>query len=129
LDTVEKANVSLDPGVKVPSEFTSIEPLAPVALRTASDGRLPTPSCSRTLIVALDLSLTVQAPADAVVTRAVALAVGVGLGVESAADPPHAATRMPAPIATTIERARVPMLTLKASCRSGSTVGAASETA
>ena len=79
----------------------------------------------------MDLSLTVQAPADPVVTAAVAvavaLAVGVGLGVESAADPPHAATRMPAPIATAIERARVPMVTIESLLLVRVTVGGARE--
>src|SRR5882672_8856364 len=123
LESVERANVIFDADVKVPSEFTSNEPFAPVAVSTASDGRLTPTSCSRTLIVALDLSLTVQAPADAVVAPAVAVgvvvAVDVGLGVESVADPSHAATRMPAPIAAAIERACVPMVTIRASCWSG----------
>jgi hypothetical protein len=77
------------------------EPFAPVAVRTASDGRLTPTSCSRTRIVALDLSVTVHAAPDAVAAVAVAvvavaLALGVALASEVVADPPHAAASIPA---------------------------------
>ena len=96
----------LDPDSKVPSASSSKEPFAPVAVRTASDGRLTPASCSRTRIVAFDLSVTVQVPADAVVLAAAAVAVvvavGVAVGVSTVAEPPHAATSMPAPRAAAI---------------------------
>jgi hypothetical protein len=65
------------------------------------------------------LSVTVQAPADAVVTTAVAVlvAVDVAVGASGVADPPHAATSIPAPIAAAIERARVDIITISCSSR------------
>src|SRR2546426_2265503 len=95
LERVVRSNVILDPDPKVPSALSSKEPFAPVAVRTASEGRLTPTSCSRTRMVAFDLSLTVQAPAEATAALAVADAVaalgavGVGLGVETVAEPPH----------------------------------------
>jgi len=55
----------------------------------------------------LDLSVTVQAPADTVVAAVVAVdvAVAVAVGVSSVAELPQAATSMPAPMVATIERA------------------------
>src|SRR5438874_1914700 len=69
-----------------------------VAVRTASDGRLTPTSCSRTRIVAFDLSVTVHAAPDpaAAVAVAAGVAVGVGLASETVADPPHAAASIPA---------------------------------
>src|SRR5437899_10089385 len=120
LERVVRSNVILDPDVKVPSELSSNEPFAPVAVRTASEGRLTPTSCSRTRIVAFDLSVTVHAAADPVVPAAVAVAVevvlgaAVAVGVSSVAEPPHAATSAPAPRAQAIERARTRMVTIGA---------------
>src|SRR5438309_614133 len=111
LESVERSKVTLDPDSKDPSALSSKEPFAPVAVRTASEGRLTPTSCSRTRMVTFDLSLTVQAPADATAALAVADAVaalgavGVGLGVETVADPPHTTTSSPAPMAAAMERA------------------------
>jgi hypothetical protein len=92
--------VILDPDANVPSVFKVNEPFAPVAVRTASDGRLTPTSCSRTLIVAFDLSVTVHAAPDAGAGVAESAAVGVGVAVatEGVADPPHAAANITAPI-------------------------------
>jgi hypothetical protein len=67
---------------------------------------MPT-SCSRTRIVAVDLSVTVQVAVAAVVAAAVGVAVAVGVGVaaEGVAAPLHAATKRPAARADAIERA------------------------
>src|SRR6266852_8278327 len=96
LERVARSKVILEFDVKVPSEFNSKEPFAPVAVSTASDGRLTPTSCSRTRIVAFDLSVTVQTPADVVgpaaAAAAVAVAVGVALAICPVAEPPHAAT-------------------------------------
>src|SRR5213593_1961494 len=117
LERVVRSNVILDPDSNVPSALSSKEPFAPLAVRTASDGRLTPTSCSRTRIVAFDLSVTVQAPADAVVAAAVAVAVlvalGVALGIVSVADPPHAERTIPAPMVAAIERAPVRMITIR----------------
>src|SRR6266568_5837768 len=119
LESVVRSNVTLDPDSNVPSALSSKEPFAPVAVRTASDGRLTPTSCSRTRMVAFDLSVTVQVPADAVVLAAVAVAVvvvvgvGVGLRVDTVAEPPHAATSIAAPRAPAIERTRAGVITIK----------------
>src|SRR5437762_7483552 len=88
LESVVRSNVIFDPDANVPSEFSVKEPFAPVAVRTASDGRLTPTSCSRTRIVAFDLSVTVQAASDAAAAVAVAAmpAVGVGLASETVVD-------------------------------------------
>src|SRR5437660_11079315 len=91
LESVVRSNVIFDPDANVPSEFSVKEPFAPVAVRTASDGRLTPTSCSRTRIVAFDLSVTVQAASDGAVDVAAVAAVGVGLASETVADPPPAA--------------------------------------
>src|SRR5438874_1220650 len=88
-----------EPDAKVPSVPRSNEPVAPVAVSTASDGRLTPTSCSRTRTVAFDLSLTVHALADAtVVAAAVGVAASVGVGVDvvvtEVPDPPHAARKL-----------------------------------
>src|SRR5438874_13805310 len=98
LESVVRSNVIFDPDANVPSEFSVKEPFAPVAVSTASDGRLTPTSCSRTRMVAFDLSLTVQTLADAAVVAAgVAVVVVDGVGVEVVVageeDPPHAAAR------------------------------------
>src|ERR1700716_2142885 len=79
LARVVRSNVIFDPDANVPSEFSVKEPFAPVAVRTASDGRLTPTSCSRTRIVAFDLSLTVQPSLD-VAAVATAVAGGVPRG-------------------------------------------------
>src|SRR5438067_10570701 len=98
LESVVRSMVILEPDAKVPSAFRANEPFAPVAVRTASDGRLTPTSCSRTRIVAFDLSVTVQAASDAAAAVAVAAmpAVGVGLASETVVDPPHAAANIDA---------------------------------
>jgi len=100
LARVLRSKVIFDPGANVPSEFRVKEPFAPVAVRTASDGRLTPTSCSRTRIVALDLSVTVHAAPDAVaaVGESGAVGVGVALSTESVAVPPHAAASIAAPM-------------------------------
>src|SRR5438128_11527594 len=109
LESVARSNVILDPEAKVPSALSAKEPFAPVAVRTASDGRLTPTSCSRTRIVVLDLSVIVQLSADAVAAAVVgvaaAVAVAVALSIEGVAEPPHAATRSPAPMAPACELA------------------------
>src|SRR5213594_4042312 len=87
LESVLTSKLIFDPDANVPSPFRSNDPIAPVAVSTASDGRLTPTSCSRTRMVVFDLSLTVQALADEAVvaaTVAAAVAVGVvdGVGVE-----------------------------------------------
>jgi len=99
-----------DPEANVPSVWRSNDPVAPVAVSTASDGRLTPTSCSRTRIVAFDLSLTAQASVDvAVVATAVAVGVVDGVGVEVVvtgdANPPHAVARKLATAATAMRRA------------------------
>src|SRR5438128_5799094 len=93
LESVARSNVILDPEAKVPSALSAKEPFAPVAVRTASDGRLTPTSCSRTRIVVLDLSVIVQLSADAVAVAAAdvgvaaAVAVAVALSIEGVAEP------------------------------------------
>ena len=103
LARVTRSKVILDPDANVPSAFSVNEPFAPVAVRTASDGRLTPTSCSRTRIVAFDLSVTVHAAPDAAaaVAESVGVAVGVALATETVAEPPHAAT-IRAPITATM---------------------------
>src|SRR5436309_15478929 len=108
LERVARSNVILEAEVKVPSSFSAKEPFAPVAVSTASDGRLTPTSCSRTRMVAFDLSLTVQTLAyAAVVAPGVAVVVVDGVGVEvvvaGEADPPHAASNL-ATAATAMRR-------------------------
>jgi hypothetical protein len=107
LESVVRSNVILDPDANVPSEFKVNEPFAPVAVRTASDGRLTPTSCSRTLIVAFDLSVTVHAGPEAdpavaesaaAVAESAAVGVGVAVATEGVADPPHAAANITAPM-------------------------------
>src|SRR5437660_8896697 len=110
LARVTRSKVILDPDANVPSAFSVNEPFAPVAVSTASDGRLTPTSCSRTRIVAFDLSLTAHASVDvAAVATAVAVGVVDGVGVEVVvtgdADPPHAAARKLATAATAMRRA------------------------
>src|SRR2546428_14129469 len=101
LERVVRSNVILDPDSNVPSALSSKEPFAPVAVRTASEGRLTPTSCSRTRIVAFDLSVTVQVPADATAAVAVldavaalsAVACGRGAGEQTVAEPPPTTTR------------------------------------
>ena len=90
--------VIFDPDANVPSEFSVNDPFAPVAVRTASDGRLTPTSCSRTRIVAFDLSVIVHAAPDGVADVAEAAAVGasVGVSIEGVAVPPHAVARIAA---------------------------------
>src|SRR5438445_757864 len=94
LARVTRSKVILDPDANVPSAISVNEPFAPVAVRTASDGRLTPTSCSRTRIVAFDLSVTDHAAPDAAaaVTESVGVAVGVALATETVGEPPHAAT-------------------------------------
>jgi len=78
-------------------------PVAPVAVSTASEGRLTPTSCSRTLTTAFDAGVTVQPTPAAVgvgaagafvAGAAVGAAVGaVGDAVASDAVPPHAASK------------------------------------
>src|SRR5437773_894365 len=112
LESVVRSNVIFDPDANVPSEFSVKEPFAPVAVRTASDGRLTPTSCSRTRIVAFDLSVTVQAASDAAAAVAVAAmpAVGVGLASETVVDPPHAAAHTDAARTAAMQRARAGMI-------------------
>src|SRR5256712_8675948 len=83
LESVVTSKLIFDPDANVPSPLRSNNPAQPAAVNTASDGR-PTPtSCSRTRMVAFDLSLTVQTLADAagVAAGVAAVAVdGVGAG-------------------------------------------------
>src|SRR5438874_7840281 len=101
LARVTRSKVILDPDANVPSALRVNEPFAPVAVRTASDGRLTPTSCSRTRIVAFDLSVTVHAGLDAAAAVAESVAVGVALAIEIVAEPPHAAT-ISAPITATM---------------------------
>src|SRR5438093_3743232 len=103
LESVVRSMVILEPDAKVPSAFRANEPFAPVAVRTASDGRLTPTSCSRTRIVAFDLSVMVHDAEDAAaaVAESVGVAVGVALTTETVAEPPHAAT-IRAPITATM---------------------------
>src|SRR2546425_5491640 len=99
LESVVRSKLIFEPDSNVPSPFSSNDPVAPVAVSTASDGRLTPTSCSRTRTVALDLSVTVHAPADAAVVAAgvaLAVAVGVEVGAAGDADPPQAAGTTPA---------------------------------
>src|SRR6267143_4473206 len=83
LERVVTSKLIFDPEANVPSAWRSNDPVAPVAVSTASDGRLTPTSCSRTRIVAFDLSLTAQASVDvAAVATAVAVGVVDGVGVE-----------------------------------------------
>ena len=120
LESVVTSKLIFDPELNVPSLCRSNDPVAPVAVSTASDGRLTPTSCSRTRMVAFDVSLTVQALADeAVVAATVAAAVavvvvdGVGVAVVVAgeADPPHAAARKLAKAATAVRRADARLFT------------------
>src|SRR5580765_5220215 len=117
LESVVSSKVILESVVKVPSALSSNDPFAPVAVRTASDGRLTPTSCSRTRMVAFDLSVIDQAPADAVVAAAVAVAVVVGVGVadgvSTVAEPPQAAIMIATPIVAASGRANVGVVTLK----------------
>src|SRR5207248_9423419 len=94
-----------DPGANVPSSFSWNDPLAPVATRTASDGKFRLASCSRTRTVAFDLSETVQvcAPA-AMVALAAAVGVGVALGVAVASTATWPAPAQPPATSATIAR-------------------------
>jgi len=74
-------------------------PVAPVAVSTASEGRLTPTSCSRTLTTAFDAGVTVQpTPAAVGVGAAGAFVAGAAVGavgdaVASDAVPPHAASK------------------------------------
>src|SRR5436190_16804425 len=108
LESVVRSNVIFDPDANVPSEFSVKEPFAPVAVRTASDGKLTPASCSRTRIVTFDLSVTVHAAALVVAgvvgVAAAVVAVALGLGSETvAAPPPQAVTSIAAKVAAAIE--------------------------
>jgi hypothetical protein len=111
--------VILDPDANVPSAFRANEPFAPVTVRTASDGRLTPTSCSRTRIVAFDLSLTVHDADEAAVLVAVAaaLAVGEALARAGVAAPPHAKANIPATIAAAVDRAWAVMVIGRCSSR------------
>src|SRR5438067_11605532 len=104
LESVVRSMVILEPDAKVPSAFRANEPFAPVAVRTASDGRLTPTSCSWTRTVAFDLSLTahVRVAAAAVADATGAAVVGAGLALTSTEAAPPQATR-PSP---TLEGAR-----------------------
>src|SRR5437867_6659689 len=109
LESVVRSMVILEPDAKVPSAFRANEPFAPVAVRTASDGRLTPTSCSRTRIVAFDLSVMVHDAEDdavvaAVVAAEVAVAVGGALATAGVAAPPQATANIPTMIGAAMER-------------------------
>src|SRR5438034_6684887 len=110
LESVVRSMVILEPDAKVPSAFRANEPFAPVAVRTASDGRLTPTSCSRTRIVAFDLSVMVHDAEDdavvaVVVAAAVAVAVGDALATAGVAAPPAATANLPTLIVAATETA------------------------
>jgi hypothetical protein len=87
LESVVRSNVIFESVEKVPSDFKENVPAPPVAVSTASEGRLTPTSCSRTLTTAFDAEDTVQVDAAALaVVAVVAVAAGAVVGVEAACE-------------------------------------------